>query len=275
MLADYHTHTPLCRHAEGWPTDFALAAQRAELAELGVSDHSPMPTPFDDWRMLREEMPLYLEAVEKARAAHPHFPIRLGLEVDFMADGSGGGAAWLDELATAADWDYLIGSVHYLPGGWDVDNPKWLGSGRWEEQPVEDVWTAYFAAYEACLRSRCFDFYGHPDLVKKFRHVPAGDLRRFYEPIVQAVVDTGAILEINTAGWRNTAGEQYPSRLFLELLASTGSPVVISSDAHRPEDVGRDFDRALALAWECGFRHTVRFCRRHREVVPLPEPTKE
>lgn len=222
--------------------------------------------------MAREELPAYFEAVDAARAAFPALPLRLGLEVDYFADGSHGGDAWVQELAAAAEWDYLIGSVHYLPGGWDVDNPKWLGSGRWEQQPVEDVWTAYFKAYEACLRSQLFDFYAHPDLVKKFRHVPEGDLRRFYEPIVQAVVDTGAILEINTAGWRNTAGEQYPSRQFLELLASAGMPVVISSDAHRPDDVGYEFERALALAWECGFRHTVRFHRRQREIIPLPEP---
>ncbi len=270
MLADYHTHTPLCRHAEGWPVELAAAAVAAGLAELGLSDHSPLPEPFDDWRMLREELPEYLAAVEAARAAHPALPIRLGLEVDYFAEEAGpGGEAWIRELSAAAPWDYLIGSVHYLPGGWDVDNPKWLGLGRWDEQPVEEVWRAYFDAYEKCLRSGLFDFHAHPDLVKKFGHRPPGDLRRFYEPVVQAVADTGALLEINTAGWRNSAGEQYPSRAFLELLASTGTPILISSDAHRPGDVGRDFERALALAWECGFRKTVRFQQRERREVPL------
>lgn len=268
MLADYHTHNVLCRHAEGWPADYAEAAKRAGLAELGCSDHNPMPAAFDDWRMDRSELALYVEKVQEAREKHPDLPVRLGLEVDFLA----GGEAWVEELAAMHPWDYLIGSVHYLGNGWDVDNPKWVGSGRWEQQPVEEVWQEYFAAYARCIRSGLFDFFAHPDLVKKFGHRPKGDLRPFYEPVVQAAADTGAVLEINTAGLRNSAGEQYPSRVFLEMLASTGAPVVISSDAHKPGDVGRDFEQALGLAWEAGFRQTARWENRRREIVPLPEP---
>jgi histidinol-phosphatase (PHP family) len=266
MLADYHTHTALCRHADGWPADYAAAAAAAGLAELGCSDHSPMPDDdFDDWRMHRGEMSRYVDAVEEARAAQPGLPVRLGLEVDYLDEGG----AWLDTLESMARWDYLLGSVHYLPGGWDVDNPKWLALGRWEQQTVEEVWEAYFAAYERCIRSRRFDFCAHPDLVKKFGHRPGGDLRRYYDPVVQAVVDTGGVLELNTAGLRNSAGEQYPSQGFLEVLAEAGAPIVISSDAHRPADVGRDFDRALTLAREAGFRQTIRLQDRQRTLVPL------
>lgn len=266
MLCDYHTHTVLCHHADGWPADYAAAAVARGLAELGCADHSPMPEDgFDDWRMARADLPRYVEAVERARAAHPGLPVRLGMEVDYLDEGG----AWLDTLEGMADWDFLIGSVHYLPGGWDVDNPKWLSLGRWEQQTVDEVWHAYFAAYERCIRSRRFDFCAHPDLVKKFGHRPSGDLRRYYEPVAQAVADTGAILELNTAGWHKTIGEPYPAEAFLATLAQTGAPIVISSDAHRPEEVGRYFDRALDLARVAGFTQTVRFNGRARQLVPL------
>ena len=83
-LADYHTHTPLCRHAEGWPVDYARVAVERGLGELGFADHNPMPEKFDDWRMLRDELPRYLEAVEEARAQFPQLRIKLGLECDFI-----------------------------------------------------------------------------------------------------------------------------------------------------------------------------------------------
>ena len=51
MRTDYHMHTTLCGHATGAPRDYVLAAQRAGLVEIGFSDHNPMPTQFDDWRM--------------------------------------------------------------------------------------------------------------------------------------------------------------------------------------------------------------------------------
>ena len=266
MLADYHMHTPLCRHAEGHPSEYAARAVTLGLDEIGFSDHSPMPEAFDDWRMLREELPRYFELVEEARSAWPSIPIRLGLEVDFLPGHEG----WIETLAGLADWDYLIGSVHYITADWDVDNPKWVGAGRWTEQPVEDVWRLYFAACERAIRSGLFDFFAHPDLVKKFGHRPAGDLRPFYEPLIEAAAETNTPIEINTAGLRNQAGELYPSRELLEAACAAGVPILINSDAHKPGDVGRDFGAALKLARDAGCRETVRFEKRRRRTVPLP-----
>jgi histidinol-phosphatase (PHP family) len=48
-------------------------------------------------------------------------------------------------------------------------------------------------------------------------------------------------------------------------------PIVISSDAHAPGEVGVHFDQALNLVREVGYRSTVRFQGRNRTVVPLPE----
>ena len=42
QFADYHIHTPLCRHAEGNPLDYAKRAIEVGLDEIGFSDHSPM-----------------------------------------------------------------------------------------------------------------------------------------------------------------------------------------------------------------------------------------
>ena len=79
-------------------------------------------------------------------------------------------------------------------------------------------------------------------------------------------------MEINTAGLRNGAGSQYPSRPFLELAFQARVPIMINSDAHKPSDVGRDFETALRLAWDVGYRDTVRWEKRWRKIVPLPHP---
>ena len=126
MLADYHLHTPLCLHAEGHPREYAAQAVSQGLAEIGFSDHNPMPEYFDDWRMPISDFPRYLEMVDEARADFPQLPIRLALESDYIE----GREAWTDEQAGMAPFDYLIGSVHYIAPGWDVDNPKHLS--RWK-----------------------------------------------------------------------------------------------------------------------------------------------
>ena len=52
LPADYHMHTPLCRHATGEPVEYAKHAVAIGLDEIGFSDHSPMRhDDFDNWRM--------------------------------------------------------------------------------------------------------------------------------------------------------------------------------------------------------------------------------
>lgn len=262
-LADYHTHTPLCHHAEGWPVEYARVAAEKGLGELGFSDHNPMSEQFDDWRMALADLPRYLEEVEKARVAFPQLNIRLGLECDFIP----GYERWIEKLAGMAEWDYLIGSVHYLPGGWDVDNPRYVS--RHQGGASEGIWQTYWGLYEQCVRSGLFDWVAHPDLPKKFGIRPEGDLRRFYEPTIKALADTGMAFEINTAGLRKDCRELYPACQFVELAHSAGVPLLISSDAHTPGDVGAGFAEAVTMAKDVGYSHTLRFTKRQRREVLL------
>lgn len=265
QLADYHVHTPLCRHAEGWPVEFAARAVELGLSELGFADHNPMPAPFDDWRMRREDLPRYLDEVAEARARFPELTIRLGLECDYLP----GHEAWIEELRGLADWDYFIGSVHYLPGDdAAVDDPQFIGRHRHRE--VDAIWNEYGQAFAAAIRSGLFDFMAHPDLPKKFGARPGGDLRRFYEPVVAALAEARTPFEINTAGWRKDCREQYPAREFLQLAHAAEVPLLINSDAHAVVDLGADFAPAVALAKEVGYLRTARFHRRQISFAPLP-----
>jgi histidinol-phosphatase (PHP family) len=263
-LADYHVHTPLCRHAKGWPVEFAAWAVELGLGELGFADHNPMPEKFDNWRMLREDLPRYFEEIEKARAAFPQLTIRLGLECDFLP----GRESWIEELRGMAEWDYFIGSVHYLQDGIEVDSPQSIR--RYANGETEAIWAAYWPTLERAIRSGLFDFIAHPDLPKKFGFVPPGDLRRFYEPVIVALAETRTPFEINTAGWRKECAEQYPARQFLELAHAAQAPLLINSDAHAPEELAAGFDQAVALAKDVGFTQTVRLQKRAISFVALP-----
>ncbi len=261
MRTDYHMHTPLCGHASGAPRDYVLAAQRAGLAEIGFSDHNPMPTQFDDWRMRPDQLPEYLEMVAEAQREFPDYPVRLGLECDFIPGFEG----HIHILAEKADWDYLIGSVHYVTPGWDIDNPKHLK--RWSEQPVDEIWESYFAAYTKMAESCLFDFLAHPDLVKKFGHRPKGDLSRFYRETLDAIAEAGSVLEVSTAGLRKDVREIYPSREFLEAAFARHIPIVINSDAHAPGEVAYEFDRAYKLVSDVGYTKVMQFEK--RKAIPV------
>jgi len=263
MLTDYHMHTPLCRHASGTPAEYVAAARAAGLAEIGFSDHSPMPQYYDDWRMLAEELPQYDDWIAEARAAAGDMPVRAALEVDWIE----GGEHWIEELAARAPWDYFIGSVHYI-GAWNFDNPAL--KQKFSEFGTEEAWERYWKLFADAARSGFFDIMGHPDLIKKFGHRPAGDLRRYYEPAVAAVAEAGVAIEINTAGLFKDVQEMYPALDFLKLARAENVPLTINSDAHAPGEVGRAFPAAVELAKAAGYTEVVRFAARVRTVHPLP-----
>lgn len=259
--SDYHIHTPLCHHAVGDPIEYVRAARNAGLTEIGFADHNPMPEIFDDWRMSTDDLPRYIEMV--TAVGSPDFPVRLGLECDFIE----GYESWIERLSEKASWDYLIGSVHYIAPGWDVDNPKYLS--RFKQYPVDEIWDLYWSHYVRCIESGLFDFVAHPDLPKKFGHRPSGDLRRYYEPVIDALAKAKLAFEINTAGLRKEVKEAYPALEFLQLAHEAGVAVVINSDAHAPEEVGYRFDLARDLARQAGYTKVCRFEKRRRTEVDL------
>jgi histidinol-phosphatase (PHP family) len=134
---------------------------------------------------------------------------------------------------------------------------------------VEEVWSKYFKAMTQAAQSGLFDFLAHPDLVKKFGHRPKGDLRPYYRETLDAIEAAGIAMEVSTAGLRKEVMEIYPSKIFLEEAFRKGIPVLISSDAHAPQEVGYEFDRAVSLVKEVGYREMSCFRDRKRVAVPL------
>ena len=245
---DYHTHTPLCQHAEGTPQAFVQQALALGLTTYGIADHAPMPPeqePYDEWRMLSSDLPRYFDWIEQARAAAGNqLQILSGLECDWLPDI----APWITELRRRHNWDYLIGSVHYIFRHKSVDDSLYAETSI--SDSVEEDWHLYWQAITAMVRSGLFDIVGHIDLVKIWGHIPEGDLMRFYTPALDALQESGMAVEINTAGWHKRCAEQYPTTPLLRELLQRRIPIVIDSDAHSPEHLSRGWEQAVTLLRE-------------------------
>jgi histidinol-phosphatase (PHP family) len=264
LPADYHMHTPLCRHATGEPTEYAARALRLGLTEIGVSDHNPMiRDDYDDWHMRIDELDGYVEKVRKAQRDHPALTIKLAMEVDYLP----GHEEWIRELSARHPWDYLIGSVHYVTDSWDLDNPRKLA--EWRDRDPDEVWAAYFERLTRAAESGLFEIIGHADLCKKFCFYPRRDCTPLFERFLRACREHGVAVELNTAGLRKDCKEIYPSRAILRLASQQGVGITFGSDAHAAEEVGMGFADAVALAREVGYTHCCRFTRRDRRQVPF------
>jgi histidinol-phosphatase (PHP family) len=73
-------------------------------------------------------------------------------------------------------------------------------------------------------------------------------------------------LEISTAGLHKQIGELYPDP---EFLAAARLPITLASDAHAPQNVGRDLARAIEHARTAGYETVTVFERRRARQEPL------
>ncbi len=274
MLTDYHVH--LRPDDEGTPAAEYLTAANAEryrsaasgrgIAELGVSEHiHRFAQALDVW-----DHPFWRASAVDDLDAYCAFvrgqtDLRLGIEADFVAGRE-------DRLATlldARDWDYVVGSVHFLRdaavdmrGDWDV----------WRSADPEKVWARYFETLGEAARTGMFDILAHPDLVKlwgKGAPVPDGDLRRFYELAIDGIAESDVAIEVSTAGLRKPVGEIYPAAPLLEMCLEVGRPVALSSDAHLPEQLGHEYERAVEWLGELGVTEIAVFEGRQRRLEPI------
>jgi histidinol-phosphatase (PHP family) len=101
------------------------------------------------------------------------------------------------------------------------------------------------------------------------RPLPEGDLRRYYELAIDGIAQSGIAIEVSTAGLRKHVGEMYPAPAFLQMCLEAGNPIALSSDAHRSEDIGADYERALELLDALDVSELCVFERRSRRTEPV------
>ncbi len=272
MLTDYHLHLrpDEVGVAEQYFTQenaerYLAAAEEQGIEELGVSEHiyrfkealELWGHPY--WRdQAKDDLAAYCEFVRTT-------PLRLGVEADYIR----GAEDRIEELLDNHDFDYVVGSVHYLGEKGAVDDRRY---DVWESFPDADsIWSEYFEWQAELVRSGLFDIVSHPDLVKIWddRPAPQRDFRFHYEPLVEALAESEVAVEVSTAGLRKPVGEIYPSRALAEMCLEAGAEFALSSDAHAPDQVGFGYEQAIEFLGELGVERICVFEGRRRRLEPI------
>jgi histidinol-phosphatase (PHP family) len=279
MLTDYHLHlrpddagaTPAEYFTPANFERYRQAASDRGIEELGVSEHIyRFHQALEVWRHPFWERFASDDVDDYCRFVREETDLRLGIEADFVP----GAEDRLAALLEARDFDYVVGSVHFITDGavdmddftvWDPKDPR---------RSPEAIWERYFETVAASARSGLFDIVSHPDLVKYWgpahpERVPRKDPRFYYEPTVEAFIDSGVAVELSTAGLRKPVGEMYPAPAFLQMCVEAQVPIALSSDAHRPQDVGAGYEQAIEALRELGVERISVFERRERRLEPL------
>lgn len=247
-----HSHTQFCDgHAP--MEEMARAAIDAGFGVYGFSPHSPVPIE-SPCNMSFESVPEYLAEVARLRSVYgSECRFFAGMEIDYIGKDWGPSSKYFRELPL----DYRIGSVHFIPSQdgvpTDIDGHFDRFSLRMKDVFHDDIRYVVETFYSRTLdmiSAGGFDIIGHPDKIahNASLYAPGIEERPFYRSLVGDMIDAIAasdlIVELNTKAFAEH-GRIFPRKDILRELIHRGVPVIVNSDAHRPEKV--DASRAEAF----------------------------
>ncbi|MCJ8330875.1 MAG: histidinol-phosphatase [Lentisphaeria bacterium] len=262
IMYDMHMHTPLCKHAQDLPVDYAAHALSQGLKGITFTCHNPMPNRFSHHvRMEMEQWDEYLRIVREAQDEYKgRLDVQIGLECDYYPgyeDFVQGQTKWID-------FDYILGSIHPHLGEYRKD--------FWQEEPIDNV-KKYFDLLAESAELGCFDCLAHPDLIKNML-VKFWDLDAFM-PIIKESLDriaeTGVAMELNTSGIYKSLSEMNPSIDMLAEMNKRNIPVVIGSDSHISTRVADLFPDALNALETAGYENISYFKQHERHDIKITD----
>lgn len=223
MLANYHTHTPLCHHATGSMRDYVEQAIAAGMQVLGFSDHAPYPFPVDytsNFRMELHHAEKYFRTLSDLKAEYAgQIELHIGAEVEYYPDWHGAFLSYLRDFPC----EYLLLGQHFL--GLEP-------ALRYSAAPHTQEWELeqYVSQTLEGLSQGCFTCLAHPDVLtwRGDRNIYQRQMRR----ICEAAKSLSIPLEINLQGLHQ--GRFYPNEAFWEVAGAVGNQAILGCDAHEP-----------------------------------------
>lgn len=211
LVADIHMHTIVSGHAYGTIREMVSSAKKQGLQLIGISEHGPgIPGTVN---------PFYYGNLEIIPDMIDGIEVIHGCEINVL----NGGKLSLEQKYI--DYiDYAIVGIH---GQCYTDEGKEKNTDNLIE----------------CMKNEKVCLVSHPD----DDHTPLN-----YHRLVQAALEYHVALEINNSSlvkkqYRLNCYENY--RNMLQLCQKYRVPIIVSSDAHDPDWVGK-FDLALKLLEE-------------------------
>lgn len=254
MLQNLHIHTTYADGKDS-PEEIVLKAIEKGFDSIGFSEHTYMPFSDNPYQMTVEKTQDYKAEVSALKEKYKNtIDIFCGLEYELFSD------------IAVKDFDYIIGSVHYL----DV-NGNIVGFDK-GLQEVNDYVNINFGGDSLKFAKKYFettlllpqklkvDILGHFDILTK-----TNELSRLIDTTTKEYLNYGyeaihnlkgkiPLFEVNTGaiarGYRTTP---YPQIEFLKEFKNCGFGVVITSDCHNKEFIDCYYKEAKEMLLNAGF----------------------
>lgn len=271
IKSDYHVHSDFSSDGKASMEQMVEQAIRLGLTRLCFTDHMDYDYPqqmsgYDFMFNIEVYRKKLSEIKEKYRS---RIEILTGIELGLQPHI----ADRMSMLTDRCPFDFIIGSTH-VADHMDPYYPQYW-AGRTKEEGIE---TFYRTIVENCKVYQGFHVCGHIDYIVRY----APDTKPCYkeysyerysdvlDEILKVLLSYGKGIELNTAGYKYGLGHPHPKKEILKRYRELGGEIItIGSDAHRPEHLGNDFERAAELLRSLGYRYYTVFIQGQPVMEPL------
>ncbi len=249
LKVSLHNHSFYSRDSEESPSKIIEEAIKQGLEIVGISDHAPLPFPFSVCGMEERKVDQYLKEITALKNKYKDkIKVLLGMAIDYLHFN-------LDFTRSLINLplDYTIGSVHFIREKnriWCFDLSEEEFNGVTEEVfggEIKKFCKFYFQLIKELVQLNKFDILGHCDLIKKFNKEEKyfSQSEDWYQKLIEEVLDdvvkTRIIVEVNTAGLDRPVAETYPSGWIVKELVRRNIPFLLSGDSHGALLVARHY----------------------------------
>ena len=284
-LMDYHSHNRRCGHARGEIENYVKVAIEKNLKEIGISDHFPLGVIIDDPQFIEiikrasmgvKEFPNYIEEIKSLKEKYKDkIKVLISTEVNFATPGRALTRQKKVLEPFMDDFDYLLAAIHDIK--WH-DSPIIImdpreGSDDLKKYGIEKINLEYINKLIKLVDTDFFDVIAHFD---NHRVLMRPNVPQYSETTWQKLLDLlnkiknkGMAVEINTSGTLKGIGSQFPTDEIVKEMIQRNIPLILGSDAHRPEYIGYMFEEFIKKARKWGLSHLCTYEKREQRLVKI------
>ena len=263
LPADYHMHCCYSGDSKASMESMILSSIEKGLKEICFTDHMDLDYPpaqdipmgcFElDTDSYKREL---FDLQEKYRdRITVKFGVELGLQTHIVKDNK--------DYISKYDFDMVIASIHLLDGE-DPYYPEY-----WKGKTTEEVMKHTFELTLENLRLfDDFDVLGHLDYMIRYTPDPVKEYsfennKEIIDEILRLLIRSKKGLDLNTKSLYMGNSQPNPCAKILTRYKDLGGRIItFGSDAHTPEAVAGEFEKAVQIARSCGITEYCTFSHR-------------
>ena len=264
-IVDHHVHSDFSSDCDSKMEDVIDVAKKLGLKGVMFTDHVDFDSPdplFTDLIDYDE----YINKINELRSKNKDLDILLGVEIGYQPHLH----KRIDEFLASYPFDFVICSMH------TCCNLDLYNEDFFKNKTQKNSYEIYFNEVLKSVETyKNFDVYGHLDYIIRYgsfenKEMKYIDYKEAIDLILKRIVDIGKGIELNTSGMRYGLNVFHPNVDILRRYKELGGEIItLGSDSHRPNDLQANFNEAIDMLRELGYKAITEFKERKPKFIDI------